>query len=71
MPVLAVAAGLAAANLAALPLTIGFFKDELFFDAGLRAGPAIVALDVAAAALTFAYIGRFWMSLFLGPVREG
>ena len=69
MPVLAAAAGLAAANLSALPLTIGFFKDELFFDAGLGAGPAIVTLDVVAAALTFAYIGRFWISLFLGPAR--
>ena len=39
MPVLAVAAGLAAANLAALPLTIGFFKDELFFDAGAGRRP--------------------------------
>ena len=40
MPVLAVAAGLAAANLAALPLTVGFFKDELFFTAGARRRPA-------------------------------
>src|SRR6185436_14048525 len=31
MPVLAVASGAAAATLAALPLTLGFFKDELFF----------------------------------------
>ena len=33
MPVLAVASGVAAATLAALPLTLGFFKDELFFAA--------------------------------------
>jgi multicomponent Na+:H+ antiporter subunit A len=70
MPVLAVAAGLAAANLAALPLTVGFFKDELFFAAALDAGAATAALAVAAAALTFAYIGRFWILLFLGPARS-
>ena len=69
MPVLAVAAGLAAANLAALPLTVGFFKDELFFTAALGAGPLTSALAVAAAALTFAYIGRFWILLFRGPQR--
>ena len=67
MPLLAVATGLAAASLAALPLTVGFFKDELFFTAALGAGPLTAALAVAAAALTFAYIGRFWMLLFLGP----
>ena len=44
LPVLAVASGIAAATLAALPLTIGFFKDELFFAAAIerrraRAGP--------------------------------
>ena len=38
MPVLAVASGIAAATLAALPLTLGFFKDELFFAAALAAG---------------------------------
>jgi multicomponent Na+:H+ antiporter subunit A len=31
-PLLAVAAGVCAASLAGLPLTAGFFKDELFFD---------------------------------------
>jgi multicomponent Na+:H+ antiporter subunit A len=69
MPVLAVAAGLAAANLAALPLTVGFFKDELFFAAAYSGGPVTTGLAVAAAALTFAYIGRFWALLFLGPQR--
>ena len=66
MPLLAVVTGLAAASLAALPLTVGFFKDELFFTAALGAGPLTAALAVAAAALTFAYIGRFWILLFLG-----
>jgi multicomponent Na+:H+ antiporter subunit A len=69
MPLLAAAAGVAAANLAALPLTIGFFKDELFFAAGLHRGAGMVALEIAAAGLTFAYIGRFWTSLFLGVPR--
>ncbi|HEY6747862.1 MAG TPA: hydrogen gas-evolving membrane-bound hydrogenase subunit E [Mycobacteriales bacterium] len=68
-PVLAAAAGVAAASLAALPLTVGFFKDELFFTAALDAGPLTTALAVVAAALTFGYIGRFWMLLFLGPAR--
>lgn len=67
MPVLAAAAGAAAATLAALPVTIGFFKDELFFTAALAAGPVTTAVAVVAAALTFAYIGRFWVGLFLGP----
>ena len=40
MPVLAVASGVAAATLAALPLTLGFFKDELFFAAARERGPA-------------------------------
>jgi multicomponent Na+:H+ antiporter subunit A len=66
LPVVAVASGLAAATLAALPLTIGFFKDELFFAAAREAGPAVQVLAVLAAALTFAYIGRFWLGLFSG-----
>jgi multicomponent Na+:H+ antiporter subunit A len=69
MPVLAVASGIAAATLAALPLTLGFFKDELFFDAAVEAGPAVQAMAVVAAALTFAYIGRFWLGVFAGPRR--
>ncbi|HEX6211583.1 MAG TPA: hydrogen gas-evolving membrane-bound hydrogenase subunit E [Methylomirabilota bacterium] len=69
MPVLAVASGLAAATLAALPLTLGFFKDELFFTAALEAGRPVAALAVIAAALTVAYIGRFWTGLFLGRRR--
>ncbi|WP_217921263.1 hydrogen gas-evolving membrane-bound hydrogenase subunit E [Miltoncostaea oceani] len=66
MPVLAVASGLAAATLAALPLTLGFFKDELFFAAAVEAGPVVAAMSVVAAALTFAYIGRFWLGIFTG-----
>ena len=71
MPVLAIASGIAAATLAAVPLTIGFFKDELFFTAALGAGGSVPILAVAAAALTVAYIGRFWLGLFAGPLRTG
>jgi len=66
MPTLAVASGLAAATLAALPLTVGFFKDELFFAAAVDAGPAVAVMAVVAAALTFAYVGRFWLGIFAG-----
>jgi multicomponent Na+:H+ antiporter subunit A len=69
MPLLATASGVAAATLAALPLTLGFFKDELFFTAALGAAWPVRVAAVGAAALTFAYIGRFWTGLFLGPRR--
>jgi multicomponent Na+:H+ antiporter subunit A len=69
MPLLAIGSGAAAAALAALPLTIGFFKDELFFAAALTRGPEISALAVVGAAMTLAYVGRLWMGIFLGPPR--
>jgi multicomponent Na+:H+ antiporter subunit A len=69
MPLLAVVSGIATATLAALPLTIGFFKDEAFFAAMFGRGAAFTVAAVLAAALTFAYIGRFWGSIFLGPQR--
>ena len=69
MPGVAVAAGVVAASLAALPLTLGFFKDELFFAAALSAGPPVQALAVGAAALTLAYIARFWFGVFGGNGR--
>jgi len=69
LPTVAVASGLASATLAALPLTIGFFKDELFFAAALGEGPVVEAMAVVAAALTFAYIGRFWLGIFAGSRR--
>ncbi len=65
-PLLAAGSGMAAAGLIALPLTIGFFKDELFFAAAHDASRMRAALAVAGAALTFAYIGRFWIRIFLG-----
>ena len=69
MPLLAVASGAAAAGLAGLPLTVGFFKDELFFKAALERGWPFAALAVAGAALTAAYTWRFWNGVFLGPSR--
>jgi multicomponent Na+:H+ antiporter subunit A len=69
MPVLAAASGVAAATLAALPLTLGFFKDELFFAAATEKGVLVEIMAVLAAALTFAYIWRFWLGLFAGPQR--
>ncbi len=69
MPVLAIASGAAAAGLAALPLTIGFFKDELFFKAAIERGWPFAALALLGTVLTLVYIWRFWSSIFLGPVR--
>lgn len=69
MPTIAVASGIAAATIAALPLTIGFFKDELFFAAMYAEGTAFATLAIVAAGLTFAYIARFWGGMFLGSAR--
>jgi multicomponent Na+:H+ antiporter subunit A len=69
MPLLAAGSGAAAAGLAALPLTAGFFKDELFFKAALEHGGAVPVLCVLGAALTFAYSARFWGGIFLGVPR--
>ncbi|HEV2771267.1 MAG TPA: hydrogen gas-evolving membrane-bound hydrogenase subunit E [Thermoleophilaceae bacterium] len=70
MPLVAGGGALAAAALAGLPLTVGFFKDELLFKAALERGPVVTALVVAGPVLTFAYIGRFWGRIFLGRPRE-
>jgi len=69
LPALAVVSGIAAATVAALPLTLGFFKDELFFSAASEHGRLVQVLAVGAAALTVAYIGRFWLGIFAGPLR--
>lgn len=66
MPVVAGAGALAAAALAGLPLTAGFFKDELLFKAALERGPVVTALVAAGPVLTLAYIGRLWGRIFLG-----
>ncbi|MDI3340679.1 MAG: proton-conducting transporter membrane subunit [Sphaerobacter sp.] len=69
LPGLAVGSGLAAAGLAGLPLTAGFFKDEVFFAGAAARGGPIPILAVAGAALTFAYTWRFWAGIFLGARR--
>ena len=69
LPVLALASGVACASLAAIPLTFGFFKDELFFAAASERGGAVRVLAVVAAALTLAYMGRFWLGVFAGRRR--
>jgi multicomponent Na+:H+ antiporter subunit A len=51
-------------------LTIGFFKDELFFAAAVGRGNWLAVAATLSAALTFAYLGRFWAGVFLGPVRR-
>lgn len=70
LPLLAVGSGLAAAGLAALPLTMGFFKDEVFFAAAAERGGVVPVLAVAGAVLSFAYTWRFWGNIFLGPLRN-
>jgi multicomponent Na+:H+ antiporter subunit A len=71
LPLLAVTSGVASAGLAALPLTIGFFKDELLFTAALERGLLFAGLAVCGPALTVAYTWRFWSGLFLGEARDG
>lgn len=71
LPLLAASSALAAATLSALPLTIGFFKDELFFRAAAGHSTALGAVSVVAAGLTFAYTWRFWGGIFLGARRVG
>ena len=66
MPLLGAASAACAAAIAALPFTLGFFKDELFFKGALEHGSLLAVLAVAGAALTFAYMGRFWAGIFLG-----
>jgi multicomponent Na+:H+ antiporter subunit A len=69
MPGLAVASAVAAAGLVSLPLTAGFFADELLFAAARERGPLAATAVVAGATLTLAYVGRFWIGIFLGPPR--
>jgi multicomponent Na+:H+ antiporter subunit A len=69
MPLLAVSSGLAAATLASLPLTVGFFADEFFFAAALERGLLSAGLAVVAAATTLSYTWRLWAGIFLGEPR--
>jgi len=71
LPLLTAVSGIASAGLAALPLTIGFFKDELFFQTALERGPLFAGLAVAGTVLTFAYVWHFWGGLFLGEPGDG
>jgi multicomponent Na+:H+ antiporter subunit A len=66
MPVLAVCTAVAAASVAGLPLTLGFFKDELFFGAATETGVTVAGLATLGAALSVAYLGRFWWAVFAG-----
>lgn len=70
LPALALASGFAAMGIMALPLTIGFFKDELFFAAATENGRAMQVFAVLGAALSFAYIGRLWAGIFLGEQKS-
>ncbi len=69
LPLLAAASALAAATIAALPLTVGFFADELFFKAAIERGTGFAVAAVAAAGLTFSYLARFWLGAFAGKAR--
>jgi multicomponent Na+:H+ antiporter subunit A len=66
LPALAGASAVCAAALTALPLTAGFFKDELFFHAAHQRGALAMVVAVGAAALTFSYTWRLWSRVFLG-----
>lgn len=70
MPLLAVSTAIAAAGLAGMPLTVGFFKDEALFGAAAEHGPAMLALAVSGPALTIAYMWRFWRGVFLGTATN-
>ena len=69
MPWLAAGSGIVAAGLAGLPLTMGFFKDEILFKAALGRGTWLAIAAVLNAALTLAYTWRFWGGIFLGSLK--
>lgn len=72
MQSLAAASAIAAIGLAGLPLTIGYFKDEMFFAAAVHHGTLSSVLATLAAAMTLAYITRFWWEIFMGaPASQG
>ncbi len=66
MPVLGAFTAVHAIGLAGLPLTIGFFKDDLFFKTALEQGGTYPVLAVFSAALTIIYMYRYWTGIFLG-----
>jgi multicomponent Na+:H+ antiporter subunit A len=69
LPWLAAGSGAAAAGLAGLPLTLGFFKDEALIRAALGGETWLAIAAVINAALTLAYTWRFWSGIFLGNIR--
>ncbi|MBW3535376.1 MAG: hypothetical protein KY453_09205, partial [Gemmatimonadetes bacterium] len=69
MPVVAAGSLACAATVASLPLTVGFFADELLFKAALEHGWAFAAMALLIAVLTLAYMARFWTQIFLGRPR--
>jgi multicomponent Na+:H+ antiporter subunit A len=66
LPLLATATAVAAAGLAGVPLTVGFFKDELLFASVEHRAPWVVLLALLGPALTVAYMWRFWTGVFGG-----
>jgi multicomponent Na+:H+ antiporter subunit A len=68
LPMLAAASGAAVAGLAGLPLTAGYFSDELFFEGSRAGGSWRAAAATVAATLTLAYAARFWFGIFGGRV---
>ena len=69
MPVLAGVTAVAAAGVAGLPLTLGFFQDELFFKSATDRGTLVALAAVVGAGLTLTYMARFWSRIFLGRER--
>ncbi len=69
MPLLAFASFIAAAAIAGLPLTIGFFKDDLLLKVIVEKGAVAAALATAGIAVTFAYMARLWFGIFGGRRR--
>ena len=69
-PALASFSAIATLGLIGLPLTVGYFKDELLFASALDQGPLWSAFVTGAALLTAAYAGRFWIALFFGSAEE-
>lgn len=70
LPLVAAASAVAAATVAGLPLTVGFFADEALFEVASGRGTGFALGAIAAAGLTFAYLGRFWLGTFAGPPRS-
>lgn len=71
MPVVAAASLVAAAGLAGAPLTIGYWKDDLFLGAALHRSAWLGILATLAIAATWAYAGRFWLGVFAGGSPSG